>query len=355
MINPYNLFKKVAFRLDAEWVHERTITLAHQCPDVLSKIFNQSKNDPRLSLRVAGMDFSFPVGLAAGLDKNAEACGFFSKLHFGFVELGTVTPLAQSGNDRPRLFRYPEIESLRNRMGFNNHGMDSVYNNLLNANRNGKIIGANLGKNKITEQKNAKEDYRKLYQKFAPIVDYLVINVSSPNTPGLRNLQSISELKEIFEHLKEERVKLSKPLFLKISPDINPDDINEILNLCSDYKLTGIIATNTTIIAEKGEGGFSGKILTEKSKMIRNQVLNLIKENSYPLVLIGVGGISSFDDVWDFWKNGGKLLQVYTGFIFQGPSILSDINSKIIETIEYNGYKNLEELLTNISSAKLKK
>lgn len=306
------------------------------------------EDDPRFSVSALGLDFKNPVGLAAGLDKNAEIIPFMTHLPFGFIEVGTVTPLPQAGNDRPRLFRYPDEESLRNRMGFNNHGADAVLNNIKNSNNRGKIIGVNLGKNKITSNEQAPLDYSILYNKFAPVADYLVINVSSPNTPGLRDLLKDAGLRQIFEAVDSERVKNKKPLLVKVSPDMDKLELSSVVALVNEYKLDGIIATNTTIMKDRGEGGISGRLLTAKAKETRDYLLKEIKDTKSSIELIGVGGISSFSDLMDFWKKGGRLAQIYTSFIFQGPHFLYEIEECLNKEFKNRGVGNFEEFLDSI-------
>ena len=330
--------------MDAEKAHELTIqsmkTIGNYLPD--------QKLDPRFSFEAMGLKFSNPFGLAAGLDKNAEAISFMTHLPFGFVEVGTVTPQAQVGNDKPRLFRYINEESLRNRMGFNNQGSSAVLKNLLNANRRGKIIGVNLGKNKMTANDEAAFEYASLYKDFAPHCDYLVINVSSPNTPGLRDLLKDVGLRQIFETLAIERIKISKPLLIKVSPDMSDVDLSSIVALVNEYKLDGIIATNTTIMEHLGAGGVSGKLLAAKARTTREFLLKEIKNTQATCELIGVGGLSTFNDLMDFWRAGGKLIQVYSSFVFQGPSMLYSFESQLKEEFVKRGVKNFEEFLHSV-------
>lgn len=351
----YDLFKKVAFQLDPEMAHNLSMGALSSFPKKMSQIFSAGrkcsnfdleKYDLSLTLK-DGNYWSFPVGLAAGLDKNAEAINFFTRILFGAVEVGTVTPKPQEGNPRPRMFRLKEDESLLNRMGFNNEGMERTYLNIVRSDRHGKVLGVNLGKNKVTPQDKACEDYQKLYEKFAPVANYLIVNVSSPNTPGLRDLQNINALKEIFDALKDQRAENDKPLYLKIAPDLAMEDLPGIVELAHDYKLAGLIATNTTIMPEVGQGGVSGKLLTNKSRHVRNRLLEIMGKDS-PLEMIGVGGISSFDEILDFWKNGGRATQIYTSFIYQGPEILFDIEARIIELLKKNEIVRLSEFIDNI-------
>ena len=334
----------MAFKLDAEAAHELTI----HSMKMLGRWLPDQKNAQRFSCEAMGLHFSNPIGLAAGLDKNAEVIPFMTHLPFGFVEVGTVTKLAQAGNDKPRLFRYVGDESLRNRMGFNNHGAEAVFSHLKAANRRGKIVGVNLGKNKLTPNDEAHLDYSYLYQKFAPLADYLVVNVSSPNTPGLRDLLKDAGLRQIFEALDVERKKVMKPLLIKVSPDMSADELKSVVGLVNDYKLEGIIATNTTIMKELGEGGISGKLLLKKSRETREFLLKEMKASGSSAELIGVGGISNFSDLMDFWRAGGKLAQIYSAFVFKGPKILFDIEEQLELEFKKRGVRNFEEFLHSV-------
>ena len=339
----------MAFKLDAEKAHELSIKTLSMFPHASSDLFGGDIEDSsKYITKLNSMEWGFPVGLAAGLDKNAKAIDFFSRTPFGAIEVGTVTPLAQVGNERPRLFRLKPEESLRNCMGFNNAGADKVYRNIVAGDRLHKPLGVNLGKNKITSAEDAKFDYLKLYEKFKDISDYLVINVSSPNTPGLRDLQRHESMREIFEVLEETRKTDSTPLFIKISPDLPLDSLEGIVELANEFKLAGIIATNTTIREDLGKGGVSGKLLTEKAKLVREKLLDIMKDHKN-LDFIGVGGISGFDDLWDFWKAGGRAAQIYSSFIYQGPQVLFDIQKGIDEKLQSNQLQNLEELFKEIS------
>lgn len=306
------------------------------------------KTDARFNLNLFGLHFQNPIGLAAGLDKNGEVISFMSHLPFGFIEIGTVTPRAQVGNEKPRLFRYKKEESLRNKMGFNNLGAEKILLNLNKSDRQGKILGVNLGKNKTTPNENAGEDYAYLYEKFAPHADYLVINVSSPNTPGLRDLMRDKNLKEILEKLEPKRIGLKKPLFLKVSPDMALEELVSVVGVVNEYALDGIIATNTAIMKERGEGGVSGKLLAKKAKETRNFLLNEMKNSNSKAELIGVGGISKFSDLMDFWRAGGKLAQIYSAFIFQGPQILFDIERELSFEFKKRGTLNFDEFLESV-------
>lgn len=346
----YDLFKKAAFSLDAEIAHTLSMKTISHFPLVCSEIFSQNDLNAKYETKLSHMKWAFPVGLAAGLDKNAEAIDFFSRLYLGAVEVGTVTPVAQDGNPKPRLFRYPAEESLRNCMGFNNSGMQHVafmLSKLPPRGKRDKLVGVNLGKNKDTPGELAFTDYQKLYSQFSETADYLVINISSPNTPGLRDLQARAGVEQILLSLKELRSESDCPLYLKVAPDLNFEDLDSLLECAIEHKLQGVIATNTTIMPERGAGGVSGKLLLDKSKKMREHILKQLNEVS-SFDCIGVGGISSYQDLWDFWKIGGRAVQVYSSFIFQGPKMLADMKTGIDHTLHKYQLSSISELLENI-------
>lgn len=353
----YDVFKGVAFRMDPEEVHEKTIKLFSRFPG-LAKLWSEGeeRESSRYMLRTGDLSWNFPVGLAAGLDKNGECLDFFSRLLFGGIEVGTVTPLPQEGNPRPRLFRFVKEESLRNMMGFNSKGAEEVYGNILRSRGaegiRGKVLGVNLGKNKVTPNEQAIDDYMVLYKKFAPVADYLVINISSPNTPGLRSLQNTGFLRELLDSLQEERKISPRPLYIKIAPELMPDEIKDIVEVAKENSVTGLLASNTGVYPKYGPGGISGKLLRERARECRRRVLEMAREVS-PFQVIGVGGISSFADIWEFWKLGGKVVQLYTAFIYQGPELLLDIRKKIDRILQENRIHTLEELLENIQNITL--
>ncbi|MCY4524064.1 MAG: hypothetical protein OXB84_04925, partial [Halobacteriovoraceae bacterium] len=212
------------------------------------------------------------------------------------------------------------------------------------------ILGVNLGKNKFTRMEEAAEDYKMLYKKFSPVADYLVANISSPNTAGLRELQKIEELKGLLAELKESREQNPCPFFIKISPDISMEDLPQLVETALSQKITGIIATNTAIMPERGDGGVSGKLLYERAKKVRDFLLELTKD--VDLEVIGVGGFSSMKDIWDFWQKGGKAVQLYTAFIYQGPELLMKIKKEVDRILAFNEQDNLAGLLDNITSCK---
>jgi len=339
----YNLFKPIAFSLDAEFVHDQTISLLSKNGH-WGRFLGRQSSPYDMSLKVGSQIWNFPVGLAAGLDKNGQCYDFFDGLGFGAVEVGTVTPKPQIGNPKPRLFRYPDEESLRNCMGFNNLGGEFMLETVSRIRGRRAPLGINIGKNKLTADELAHEDYQSLYNKFKTIADYIVVNVSSPNTPGLREHQSRDGLESILKSL--DRKKDDVDLFVKISPDMNIDSVTDVVEVAQKYNATGIIGTNTTIMEDKGVGGVSGKLLFEKSKLMRSKCLEAMAQTD--LEFIGVGGFSSLDEIVDYWKQGGRALQIYSSFIFQGPQILKDISDGIIELMELHRVNSLEDLILSI-------
>jgi dihydroorotate dehydrogenase len=299
-------------------------------------------NDYRLEKEVFGLKFKNPVGLAAGFDKNAELISEMGALGFGFVEVGTVTPLPQPGNDKPRMFRLPEDSALINRMGFNNLGVDiaaariAAYRKNLNEGQTALIIGGNIGKNKVTPNEDAVSDYIKCFDRLFDVVDYFVVNVSSPNTPGLRELQEKEPLMHILNTLQQRNNKngISRPILLKIAPDLTNEQLDDIADIVKQTGIAGIIATNTTISrdgltsANKSEtGGLSGKPLTQA--LNRGDKLSA-QSISGAFPIIGVGGIHSADDAIEKLQAGASLVQLYTGFIYEGPGLIKRINKRIL-------------------------
>ena len=342
----YRFLKSAFFKLDPEVAHQWVLSLARKYPSS-AKIFSHPPTHKKYQIKLGELAWSFPVGLAAGLDKNAEALTFFSNFLFGSIEVGTVTPIAQRGNPKPRIFRLTREESLRNHMGFNSQGMEQVFRNIIRS-PGTKCLGVNIGKNKTTPNEKALMDYLKLYQKFSPLADYLVINISSPNTPGIRDLQKSFQLEKILSALKEARSQNPCPLFIKISPDIELSDLDQLIQLASNFNLQGLIASNTTVIKEWGKGGISGKLLYSRAKKIRSYLLKNLAD--YPqLELIGVGGFSSFSEIEDYWREGGRAVQIYTSLIYQGPKILMDIKKGIDKLLIRENVDTMEEWFNKIS------
>ena len=345
-----SFYKKFVFpyltRHDAEKIHYIVMkALKIACaiplmPSILKLFFE--KKDTRLERNIFGLRFKNPVGLAAGFDKNGIWTDQLSNLGFGFIEIGTVTPKPQVGNEKPRLFRLKPDQALINRMGFNNEGSIEAANNLRKR-KSKVIIGGNIGKNKITENDDAVYDYLKAFNDLYPYVDYFVVNVSSPNTPGLRDLQEKEPLKYILKVLERDNGRESKPkpILLKIAPDLTNEQLDDVIEIIKETRTAGVIATNTTIsrealatdketITEIGAGGLSGKPLTNRS----TEVIKYLSEKSnraFPI--IGVGGIYNAQDAIEKLNAGATLIQVYSGFIYEGPSIVKEICEGILKEI----------------------
>ena len=304
-----------------------------------------SLEHPQLKRKLWGIEFRNPVGLAAGFDKDAKHIDILSDMGFGYIEIGTITPKGQPGNPKPRLFRIPQDEALVNRMGFNNEGMEAAIPRLKNRKSN-VIVGGNIGKNKVTPNEEALFDYEKTLNTLYPYVDYFVVNLSSPNTPGLRELQEKGPLKQLLNHLKNQISEKSqpKPLLLKIAPDLTDEQLNDIVEILKETKIDGIVATNTTISREKltvskdvidqlGAGGLSGKPLTERSDEI---IRFLRKELGPDFPIIGVGGIMTEKDAINKLKAGADLIQIYSGYIYRGPAFIKNINKAILKEFKQN-------------------
>lgn len=337
-----SIVQPILFLFKAEKAHHLAfagLKLLNAIPGglVLIKLFFSGKTTSQ-SIQLFGIDFPNLVGLAAGLDKGAEAIDAFAAMGFGFVEIGTVTPKPQPGNPLPRLFRLKKDEALINRMGFNNDGVDVIVDRLKK--RTSKIIvGGNIGKNKVTPNAEAVNDYIICFNKLFEYVDYFVVNVSSPNTPGLRELQDKKPLSNILNRLIEENAKREsqKPILLKIAPDLTDEQLMDIVDIVAETKIAGVIATNTTIdrsglitdekeVEAIGAGGLSGKPVQERS----TEVIKFLHEKSggsFPI--IGVGGIDSGEAAKEKLEAGASLVQIYSGFIYQGPSMIKDILKKV--------------------------
>ena len=296
-------------------------------------------NNKKLERQLFGLLFKNPVGLAAGFDKDAKVFNEFSSFGFGFIEIGTVTPLPQAGNVKPRLFRLREDQAIINRMGFNNEGVEKVVKRLRNKYTD-IVIGGNIGKNKITPNEFADKDYLMCFKRIAPHVDYLVLNISSPNTPDLVELQNKSYLHNLLSKIQSLNLnKYKKPVLIKISPDLNFSQIDEVLELVNQFEIDGIIATNTTsnrnrlntsknIINHIGNGGLSGQPIYARSKSV---VSYISKKTHGSLPIIAVGGIVKSEDAVEMLNAGASLVQIYTGLIYTGPTLVKEINKKLLE------------------------
>jgi dihydroorotate dehydrogenase len=351
----YKFLKSIFFLFEAENIHKKVFKLTKfflglpLANSITKKIF--IVNNPKLEKEVFGLRFPNPVGLAAGFDKDAKLFNELACFGFGFIEIGTLTPKPQPGNDKPRLFRLPEDEAIINRMGFNNQGVEVAVQRLKNKKQN-IIIGGNIGKNKVTPNEEAVKDYEFCFRVLYDYVDYFVVNVSSPNTPNLRDLQEKEPLTKLLLRLKELNRELAaktsvklrekgegRPILLKIAPDLTNSQLDDIIDIVKTSSIDGVIATNTTInrdglktskttIENIGAGGLSGKPLKNRS----TEVIKYLSEKSgkaFPI--IGVGGIHSPEDAIEKINAGADLIQLYTGFIYEGPSLVKRINNKLIK------------------------
>ncbi|MCW3083865.1 MAG: quinone-dependent dihydroorotate dehydrogenase [Bacteroidetes bacterium] len=338
------LLKPVFFLFDPENIHHWVFsTIKFLCkipgvPALLKSVY--VVNDKRLEQTLFGLTFPNPVGLAAGFDKDAKLFDELGYYGFGFIEIGTLTPVAQPGNEKPRMFRLPEDEGLINRMGFNNGGVAAAAERLKKR-KTKIIIGGNIGKNKVTPNEEAVSDYEKCFEALFDHVDYFVVNVSSPNTPNLRALQDKEPLTHLLNRVKELNAKKNnpKPILLKIAPDLTDGQLDDIIGIVKETKIDGVVATNTTIsrenlktsptrLEEIGAGGLSGKPVRNRS----TEVIRYLSEKSgkaFPI--IAVGGIHTGEDAIEKLNAGASLVQIYTGFIYEGPGIVKRINKKILK------------------------
>ena len=338
--------------------NNRNLPLISKIIKILNKEF--CVVDKRLEQKICGIDFCNPVGLAAGFDKNGNAANIWRDFGFGFAEIGTVTKFAQPGNPKPRLFRLAKEEAALNRMGFNNNGAENLVKKLLQQNidltknRKNNCLGINFGKSKITSLSNATEDYLTSLKLLIPYCDYATINISSPNTEGLRKLQDPVLLKELLREVKN--LYNCPPLFVKIAPDLSFKDIDEICQLIIDENIDGIIATNTSLdrlgleqrkikqtglLLSQENGGLSGKPLQIKANQIIRHIHNI--DNS--INLIGVGGIDSPESAWERICSGASLVQIYTGWIYKGPQLVPNILNGIIKQIKTHQLSNVKEAI----------
>lgn len=337
----YGALRPLLFRLDPETAHNLAFWLGARIaawPNL-----PEPATVPALQRSVFGLTFPTPLGLAAGLDKGATLLPLWKAMGFGHVEIGTVTPRPQPGNPRPRLFRFPEAGLILNRMGFNSEGADVVAARLRHR-PSGLVVGGNLGKNKETPEAHALEDYRAAYRLLAPQVDYIALNVSSPNTPGLRNLQAPEALMPLLTGMLELRQELGlerQPLLLKLAPDLAPEDLDAIVEVAAASGISGLIATNTTldrgvvpeplraVVEAKGAGGLSGVPLKAKARDVRRRILGALRGR---LPLVACGGLGSAEEVKGALDDGAVLAQIYSALIFQGPGLVSRIHEGLAGT-----------------------
>lgn len=351
----YRLLRKLLFTLDAESAHElsmRALSAAMAPAPARTAASNYFTVDaPELQQTLFGIDFPNPVGLAAGFDKNARYINALGALGFGFIEVGTITGQAQAGNPRPRLFRLPKDQAILNRMGFNNEGSEAVTKRLASTKVEPKL-GINIGKSKVTPLEQAHLDYELSFQRLYPFADYFVVNVSSPNTPGLRGLQDKKPLRNLLESLQNLNYELGasrpKPILVKISPDLNEAQILDVVDVAHSCGLAGIVATNTTTsrddltspeVKSLGAGGISGIPLVER----RLEVIRLIRRHT-SLPIIGVGGIFTAADAMRTLEAGANLIQVWTGFVYKGPRLARSINQGLLAMCRARGVRSIREI-----------
>lgn len=330
----YGLARYWLFRQDAEQSHDFTLRLLKRYANT-PLAFAWRQQVTAKPTRVMGIDFPNPVGLAAGLDKNADCIRAFAQMGFGFIEVGTVTPRPQAGNPKPRMFRLPEKHAIINRMGFNNHGVDYLVEQVKNARFNG-VLGINIGKNKDTADEHAIDDYLYCMRKVYSHASYITVNISSPNTPGLRAFQHGDALDKLLAALKAEQARLQQqqqryvPLAVKIAPDLTPEGINDIATALLKHGIDGVIATNTTLSRDAVQGlphadeagGLSGAVLAEASTRVVAELYSVLGEQ---IPIIAVGGIDSLATAQQKFAAGAKLVQLYTGFIYRGPALIKEI------------------------------
>ncbi|MBO8165087.1 MAG: quinone-dependent dihydroorotate dehydrogenase [Brevibacillus sp.] len=354
----YPLLKKYLFALDPEEAHDRimaALRLAGRTPNakhMLSLLFRLQ--DRRLESKLWGIRFPNPVGLAAGFDKNAEVYHTLAALGFGFIEVGTITPVAQPGSERPRLFRLVEDKAVINRMGFNNHGAYAASQNLIDYAYADVPIGINIGKNKHTPNQAAADDYAKCLDLLYPYGHYVVINVSSPNTPNLRDLQETENLRQLLTAVKRKTEELErrgahpKPILLKVAPDMTDEQMHDVIRVALETGMAGIVATNTTLSREglkdtrtaQQAGGVSGRPLAERAT---DWIREIRQELRGQIPIIGVGGIFDGDDAYEKIRAGANLVQVYTGMIYEGPGIAKAINKRLLALLERDGFSAVDQ------------
>jgi len=336
----YNLLKAFLFLFDPEIVHRLTILFLKFIP------INKTSIPPELNIKIFGLDFMSPIGLAAGFDKDAEVYDKMLQLGFGFVEVGTVTPKPQRGNPKPRIHRIKKEKAIINSLGFNSIGFERVKENLKNKKIEG-IVGINIGANK--DSKNFIDDYLSGIEFFSNYISYITINISSPNTPGLRYLHLANNLKNLLKNIENLRKKneiRTVPIFVKISPDLNDDELGVMCGIFLEFNVDGIIISNTTLERPfKGfginlKGGLSGRLLYQTST---DQLKKVYEKTKGKIPLIGVGGISSAKDAYNKITNGASLVQLYTGLVYQGPGLIKKINQEISVLLKNDGFDNIKD------------
>jgi len=345
----FSKLRTLLFKLDPEKAHNLAIQSLKF--NLVSNIFDENKNDPIFKTKIFDKEIDNPIGMAAGFDKNAEVYNPLFRLGFGFVEVGTITPLKQYGNSKPRVFRLVEDEALINRLGFNNHGAEVVLDRIKSNNKLG-LLGINVGPNKDSD--NKMNDYLIGLKTFHQVADYITINISSPNTENLRNFHEETKLQELLKSILKEKndLKSKVPIVVKISPDINEDQINLISEILLENKINAIIISNTSDssrdllsdIQKHQKGGLSGKPIEKKSNILINKFYKLLKGK---IKIIGVGGVDSGQSAYDKFLAGADFVQLYTGMVFKGPNIVGIIKKDLKELLIRDGVKNFTEIVGN--------
>ena len=345
----FSNLRSLIFKIDPERAHFLAIQSLKL--NLVSNIFDEHKNDPFFKTKIFNKELNNPIGIAAGFDKNAEVYNPLFKLGFGLVEVGTITPLKQYGNSKPRVFRLVEDQALINRLGFNNHGSDIVLNRIKSNNKQG-VLGINIGPNKDSD--NRINDYLIGIEKFHEVADYITVNISSPNTENLRNFHDEGKLQDLLKTISEKKknLKTNIPIVVKISPDISETQINLISEILLENDISGIIIANTSEssrevlkdIQKHQKGGLSGKPIEKKSNILINKFYNLFKGK---IKIIGVGGIDSGQSAYEKFLLGADYIQLYTGMVFQGPNIAGSIKKELKELLIRDGVKNFTEIIGN--------
>ena len=345
----FSKIRNLIFKIDPEKAHNLAIQSLKL--NLVSNVFDENKNDPIFKTKIFNKEIDNPIGMAAGFDKNAEVYNPLFKLGFGFVEVGTITPLKQYGNSKPRVFRLVEDEALINRLGFNNHGADAVLDRI-KSNKKLGLLGINVGPNK--DSSNRINDYLIGLKTFHQVADYITINISSPNTENLRNFHEENKLLELLKSITKEKndLKTKVPIVVKISPDIDENQINLISEILLENEINAIIISNTSELSRDllsdiqrhQKGGLSGKPIEKKSNILINKFYKLLKGK---IKIIGVGGVDSGQAAYDKFLSGADFIQLYTGMVFKGPNVASIIKKDLKELLIRDGVKNFTEIVGN--------
>jgi len=343
----FSILRPFLFKLDPELAHDLAIK-SLKFNYLPNKMF-EVRDEQMLNISLLGLNFPNPIGLAAGFDKSAEAYNSLLKFGFGFIEVGTVTPLKQFGNSKPRIFRLEDDNAMINRLGFNNDGIEIIKNRIQLEKKNG-IVGINIGPNK--DNKNQKEDFCVGLKSFIELADYITVNISSPNTEGLRDFHNQEKLNDLLQSLNKIKNEKKKniPILLKISPDINDSRVSEVVAIALENDVSGLILTNTTNVnrsnlvsdSKNEQGGLSGEPLQEISTKLIKKFYKHLKGK---IPIIGVGGVNSGKSAYEKIIAGASLLQLYTGFVYKGPSIVKNIKEELIEILKNKGFKNINEAI----------